>query len=239
MITIIILAAAAGAVSMILLGLFLFFGPLGAVDLGLAGGAALVWDGSLVLAFCLQHSIMVRRSFRRWLERFVDPLYHGAIYSLASAVALLAMVLLWQESAIVLWKLEGGWRWAARALFVLAVAGFPWGAAALGKFDAFGVEPIRARLAGRGIRHTPFSIRGPYRWVRHPLYLFVLVLMWACPDMTAERLLLNALWSTWIVIGSILEERDLVAAFGDDYREYQRSVPMLLPWKRPSLAKPR
>lgn len=235
MITIAILAVAAGAASMLLLGLFLFFGPISPVDLGFGHGAALAWSGGLALAFCVQHSIMVRRSFRQWMERIVDPLYHGAIYTIASSVVLIAMVVLWQESTILLVRLEGGWWWLARAVFILTLAGFYWGARSLGRFDTFGIDPLR----GREPQQTGLVIRGPYRWVRHPLYLFVLVLMWSYPELTADRLLFNLLWSIWIVVGSVLEERDLVIAFGEDYLEYQRSVPMLLPWRPPSLAKPR
>jgi protein-S-isoprenylcysteine O-methyltransferase Ste14 len=233
--TFVLLTVASGAGSMLLLGMFLLFGPISPLDLGFDRWAALAWDGGLTLAFCLQHSIMVRRSFRRWMERLVDPLYHGAIYAIASAVVLIAMVLLWQETSILLLKLEGGWRWLTRAVFLITLAGFYWSARALGSFDALGIDPIR----GREPRHTPLSIRGPYRWVRHPLYLFVLILIWACPDLTDDRLLFNLLWSIWIVVASVLEELDLVVAFGDDYREYQRRVPMLLPWKPPLLAKPR
>lgn len=74
-----------------------------------------------------------------------------------------------------------------------------------------------------------FVVRGLYRWVRHPLYLFMILMIWSCPDLTSDRLLFNGLWTVWIVIGSILEERDLVSEFGNAYREYQRKVPMLIP----------
>jgi protein-S-isoprenylcysteine O-methyltransferase Ste14 len=57
----------------------------------------------------------------------------------------------------------------------------------------------------------------------------VLVLIWASPELTADRLLFNVLWTAWIVVGTILEETDLVADFGDVYRDYQRKVPMLIP----------
>jgi protein-S-isoprenylcysteine O-methyltransferase Ste14 len=74
-----------------------------------------------------------------------------------------------------------------------------------------------------------FVVRGPYRWVRHPLYLFMILMIWSCPDLTSDRLLFNGLWTVWIAIGSIFEERDLVSEFGNAYREYQRKVPMLIP----------
>jgi protein-S-isoprenylcysteine O-methyltransferase Ste14 len=77
-------------------------------------------------------------------------------------------------------------------------------------------------------------IWGPYRWVRHPLYLTTLLMICSHPDLTADRLLFNILFTVWILAGTVLEERDLVDAYGDDYREYQRAVPMLIPYRKPS-----
>ena len=71
---------------------------------------------------------------------------------------------------------------------------------------------------------------GPYRYVRHPFYFCCLVLFWSCPNLTFDRLLYNVVWSIWLVVGTFLEERDLVMDFGDQYRDYQRKVPMLIPW---------
>ncbi len=68
-------------------------------------------------------------------------------------------------------------------------------------------------------------------WVRHPLYACILVLFWTNVDLTADLFLLSALWSAWIWVGAMLEERDLVAEFGDAYRAYQRQVPMFFPWR--------
>ena len=65
--------------------------------------------------------------------------------------------------------------------------------------------------------------------MRHPLYLFSLIIIWSGPVFTLDRLLHNGLWTLWVVVGATLEERDLVACFGNAYRSYQRSVPMLLP----------
>ena len=66
------------------------------------------------------------------------------------------------------------------------------------------------------------------------MYFVVLLMIWSYPVLTADRLLFNVLWTLWIVLGAVLEERDLVADFGDDYREYQRTVPMLVPVKAPA-----
>jgi methanethiol S-methyltransferase len=67
--------------------------------------------------------------------------------------------------------------------------------------------------------------------VRHPLYAGILALLWIRTEMMADGLLLSILWSGWFVAGTVLEERDLVADFGDDSRRYQQQVPMLVPWR--------
>ena len=63
------------------------------------------------------------------------------------------------------------------------------------------------------------------------MYSAALLLFWSYPDLTADRLLFNVLWTLWVVVGTVLEERDPVVAFGDPYRDYQRQVPMLIPWR--------
>ena len=73
--------------------------------------------------------------------------------------------------------------------------------------------------------------RGPYRWVRHPLYLSSLLMIWSYPDLTLDRLLFNLMFTVWVIVAIILEERGLVETFGETYRSYQRKVPMLIPWR--------
>ncbi|UCD74831.1 MAG: isoprenylcysteine carboxylmethyltransferase family protein [Phycisphaerales bacterium] len=222
------LAGVLGWGSLLLLGWFFYLGSLNLVDLSLADGAALGLDACLCLLFFVQHSGMIRRPFRRWAGRFLPPHYQSAFYTIASAAALLLLLVFWQESTRVIVEIEGVARWLLRAVFILAVAGMAWGLIAL-KADMLGLGPIRAHLRGREPSSIPFTVRGPYRWVRHPLYLFMLLLIWSCPYVTADRLLFNITWTIWVVIGSVLEERDLIAEFGDTYRAYRRETPMLIP----------
>jgi protein-S-isoprenylcysteine O-methyltransferase Ste14 len=181
------------------------------------------------MLFFIQHSGMVRRSFRKWLTRFIPEEYNSALYAIASGIVLLGVIVFWQESSQMLITPHGILRWPFRIVYLLSLLGFVWGVKALGSFDPFGYRPILNRLRGKQPRQNPFVVRGPYRWVRHPLYLFMILMIWSCPDLTMDRLFFNILWTGWIVIGSILEERDLIAAFGEPYRKYQKDVPMLIP----------
>jgi len=226
--TMMALSVVLGGGSVLLLAMM---GSIQPVHLGFSDPVVLLWDASLSMAFFLQHSGMVRKAFRARTAAVIPPRYHGAIYSIASGVVLSIVVLLWQRSEIQLLRLEGLPLWIARACSFLAILIFAWGIHALGGFDAFGLRPIKSHIRGQSDRPLPFAVRGPYRWVRHPLYLCVLMLIWASPEITADRLLFNVLWTAWIVVGTLFEEADLLDDFGDVYRDYQRKVPMLIPWR--------
>jgi len=216
---------------MFLFGVFLFFGPLPLVRMGYSEPVALAWDGLLSLVFFGQHSSMLRRGVRGQLARVIPAHYHGALYAIASGVVLIAVVVLWQPSSVLLYAFEGSSRWLVRGLFLLAMVGMAWGTLALGTFDPLGLAPLRVPERGERISPPKLVIQGAYQWVRHPLYLFSILMIWCYPDITADRLLFDVLWTAWIYCATYLEEADLVAEFGEAYRDYQRKVPRLIPWR--------
>lgn len=141
------------------------------------------------------------------------------------------VAILWQPAEPHLLALRGLPLWVARGCQIAVLAMFVWSAYALRPFDPLGLAPIQAHLHGRPDQPSPFVVQGPYRWVRHPLYAGFIVLIWSSPDLTADRLLFNILWTAWICAGAIWEEADLVAEFGAIYQAYRRKVPMLIPWR--------
>ena len=211
--------------------MFLVWGPFGWINLGLGPRGALAVDGALCLGFFLQHSVMIRASFKRRMSGAIPQRYHGAVYAVASGVVLILLVVLWQEVPGAFYSLNGVPRLVLRALIPAAVIIFVWGVRSLESFDTFGLSPLRVGDDERSPDKMPLTIRGAYRMVRHPLYLSMLMVVWAYPVFSYDRLLFNISWTVWVVFATRLEERDLVAAFGDPYREYQSRVPMLLPWR--------
>jgi len=227
------LSIAIGVGSLIVFSVFLYIGPFPVAELGFGLTQALMFNVLLCVVFFLQHSGMIRKATRRWMSQFVSGQYLGAVFSIASGITLLALVLLWQETALVFASADGFYRWSLRAVFFLSIVGQVWGIWALKSADLFGTDGV-LRRSGPTPPPAPMVVRGPYRWVRHPLYMTTLLMIWSFPDLTADRLLFNCLFTGWIVLGAVLEERDLVADYGEVYRDYQCRVPMLIPYQKPT-----
>ncbi len=191
--------------------------------------AALGIDGALLVLFAVQHSGMARPGFKRWLTRFVPGPAERSTYVLLSSAALLVLFWQWRPLGGVVWEVPGE---AARAA-VYAVFGVGWLTVLvttflINHFDLFGLRQVW--LAFRGVPYTSlrFTTPGPYRLVRHPLYVGWLTVFWAAPTMTAAHLLFAVGMTAYILSAIRWEERDLVA-YHPEYAAYRRRVPMLLP----------
>ncbi|MDD5094160.1 MAG: isoprenylcysteine carboxylmethyltransferase family protein [Dehalococcoidia bacterium] len=217
------------AASMILFMVFLFGGSLEIVDLNLNETALIAFNAFLALVFFAHHSIMLHKSSRKWLSRFVSLYYQVSLFTVTSAFLLILLVILWQPSEHFIFEVSSGLRWVFRAFYFLAIGLMMWTMATL-KDDLAAADPIMTRLRGLCTDRKPFIVAGPYRWIRHPFYFAMLVSIWSFPDLTADRLLFDVLATVWIVLGTKLEERDMVSDIGEPYRVYRQKVPMLIPY---------
>ncbi len=228
-----VLAWILGTGSLLAFGAFLWADQLAGFDLGLAAVGTLFWDSLLCLLFFAQHSILIRRQVRALLRKAIPDHFYYLFYTYTSALALLALVLLWQHTPGNLYNVQGFARWTLRIPLVLAFVGVLWGIGSLEKFDAFGIDAYLNHVRQRQRPSEHLTVQGPYRIVRHPFYAAGIVALWATPSLSVDRLLLNILFTGWILLGAILEERDLLAHFGEDYIRYRRSTPMFVPrWRK-------
>ena len=220
-------------ISLALFTAFLYFGPFMPVDLKFTLQLSLLFNTGLSLIFFFQHSFMIRRSFHRWLEKFISPSFHRSLFAVFSGGLLSLVVIFWQPTHHNLMEISGVLRWICRAIFLLAIVGFFWAGKILQGLDTSGAKTLmnylNGNLDGENQTSSEFTITGPYRWVRHPLYFFTFLMIWSFPDISADRILFSVLWTCWIIIGAFMEEKDLVQTFGDSYLNYQQRVPMLIP----------
>ena len=195
-----------------------------------APATALLVDLLLLGLFAVQHSLMARPGFKRWWTRLVPAHVERSTYVLFSSLALIALFAWWRPLPAVAWHVEDGiLRGVLYALYACGWLLVLTGTFLISHFDLFGLRQVWLHARRRPYETLPFVTRGYYRVVRHPLMLGFIIAFWATPDMSQGHLLFAATTTAYILVAvKFLEERDLAAA-GEDYRAYQRRVPMLLP----------
>ena len=212
-------------------------GPGPTVDRGWAAAAtpatAVIINVALLLIFGIQHSVMARGAFKRRLTAVVPEAVERPTFVLASTLVVIGLFVFWQPIDAIVWQVDA--TWARVALYGVMLAGFLlalYASFLINHFDLFGLRQVW--LAFRGRPYTPVPLVKPalYQIVRHPLQVGMLMLFWSAPTMTAGHLLLAAGMTAYILIGLWFEERDLVREHGEAYRDYQRTVPKLLPFSK-------
>ena len=194
---------------------------------------ALAIDLSLLGLFALQHSIMARKWFKqRWTQIVPTPIERST-YVLFSSLALILLFWQWQPIGGVVWSVDS----AAATVFLRTLFGVGWALVLVSTFlidhfDLFGLRQVWLYLIGQPYTARPFATPGPYRVVRHPLYVGWFLAFWMTPTMTIAHLMFAIATSAYILIAIQLEERDLVREFGRTYEDYRRRVPMLVPFAR-------
>jgi protein-S-isoprenylcysteine O-methyltransferase Ste14 len=189
--------------------------------------------GVLWIVWCTMHSLLIARPVTGYLQRLLGGgfKYYRLFYNLTAILTLMPLLLL-------TWQLRGGmvfaWQgyWQILRFLLLATAGWLFWAGTrrydMGYF--LGIRQIRSGAAHILLSETEeFSTAGVFGLTRHPWYLGSILLIWSIlPEYSIADLMVSTLLSIYIVIGTFLEERKLLAEYGDAYRRYQRQVRMFL-----------
>jgi protein-S-isoprenylcysteine O-methyltransferase Ste14 len=197
-------------------------------------GAAIAIDLALIALFAVQHSVMARPWFKRAWTRIVPEPIERSTYVLLSCVVLAVLMWQWRGLGGVVWDVQQP---AARGLlWALFAAGWflvPLVSLMINHFDLFGIRQVWLHLKGRPYTALPFRTPYLYAHIRHPLYIGWTIAFWATPTMSVSHLIFATTLTLYMATAALIEERDLVRHFGEEYRAYQKRVPMFLPrWGR-------
>jgi protein-S-isoprenylcysteine O-methyltransferase Ste14 len=176
---------------------------------------ALAKDLWLMALFGVQHSLMARR----WWKGLIREPWQRSTYLLATAFVLGWLYTRWEPIPALVWRVEHGW--LLNALFWSGWGLVLWAAVSCDHLATFGLRQLIAYWKGVPYQHAPFQTPGPYRWLRHPMMLGLIIAFWATPEMSKGHLLFASVMTAYILIGVRLEERDLIRIHGQEYENYR------------------
>jgi len=199
--------------------------------LGWSGAAtvspAVAWliDVALLLQFGLWHSLFLIPSVQRRIQRAVPRELYGSLYAFIASTSVLLVCWFWQPLPGVVYAAEGGLAWMLLGAFLASWVLLVYSISYTGLGWQNGLTPWRAYIRNEKPPRRDMVTTGLYAWLRHPIYLSFLGLIWFTPRMTTEHLLMAAVWSVYIYAGSVHKDRRLLFYLGDGYREYMERVP--------------
>ena len=201
-----------------------------------AGGVFDILSNAVVfVAFGTLHSLLARDFAKRYIAQIVGEHYVRAVYVWISAITLSAVLYLWRPISGTLWQTQGILAWVLSLLYLGCIAGMVWTTFYIDYPEFLGVRTLLHVIRNQPAQPPVFSVKGPYAYCRHPMYLLLLIALWVGPVMSHTRLEFALLASPYLLIGTFLEERNLREELGEVYELYRANVPMwlprLTPWK--------
>lgn len=182
--------------------------------------------------WCVIHSALISHSFMDFVKKKFGAAValHRFMYTIVSIVTLVPVVWLMQNaSSETLFRFEGVWSAVRWFILLLSFVIFLFAARRYNQRYFFGIQQAKDYLQGKPQSQPYFSRGGIHEIVRHPYYTGGILFLLTYADFTVANTIVRAIFIIYLIIGTFIEERKLVEESGEQYENYQKEVPMLIP----------
>jgi len=181
-------------------------------------------DTLLALQFAIPHSLLLHPITRSRLRSVIAAEFYSAFFCICTCVSLLLIFRYWRSTNSVIWDLHGTGATYMTAAFYCSWAWMLYSISLTGLGFQTGWTQWQYWYREEKLPRRDFTARSLYCYMRHPVYLGFLGLIWFTPTMTADHALLTGVWTIYIAIGSVLKDQRLSFYLGDSYRLYMQKV---------------
>lgn len=189
---------------------------------------------AILITWCTLHSVMISVSVTGYIRkrfghmfRFYRLLFN--VVSIATIIPVVMYIYHSQTEPVFCW--DGYMRSVQVFLLGISAILYILGSRRYDAWQFIGIKQIREERREDGVSTDGQLVTsGVMGVVRHPWYLATIILIWS-RQMDVSAILVNIILTSYIVIGTYLEEIKLVGEFGDTYIAYQSKVSMLIPYK--------
>jgi protein-S-isoprenylcysteine O-methyltransferase Ste14 len=195
---------------------------------------ALIVNVFLLSIFAIQHSVMARPAFKKWLNGILSPAIERSTYVLLSSLTLFLIYWQWHPITTVIWEVENN----TMAKILTGVFFFGWSLVLfstflINHFEVFGLKQVFDNLSNKFTENPKFKVKFLYKIVRHPIMLGYIIAFWSTPLMTLGHLIFAVITTLYIIVAvKYFEEKDLKKSIGKAYEDYQNKVPMIVPFTK-------
>ncbi len=203
---------------------------------GSGGTSDMLFNATLFAAWGAFHSLTARDIAKRAVAGIVGESAVKALYVIVSGITFSLVLYFWRPLSGTVWHLDGPYYWVVTTLYIVGILAFFYTTRFVDMAEFFGIRVYLRSSRNKPAKPQSLSVKGPYAYCRHPMYLVFIALLWIGPVMTYGRLEFAAVGTLYMLVGTYFEEWNLRVELGEVYDRYRENVPMwiprLTPWRQ-------
>lgn len=188
--------------------------------------------------FGLIHSFLASLEFKKKLAAQIGNkiAFYRLFYNIFSIFLFVFIYEISPKPNVIVYDLKFPYDIITFALQIVSLFGLIWASKEIDMKEFFGISQIYRYVNNEYEmddldEKQKLRINGAFKFVRHPIYFFSILFLGLRPQMDLFYFTAYITIVLYFYVGSIYEEKKLLKIFGNEYLQYQKTVPRIFPIK--------